>query len=109
MTFIQVVVIVVRDGRSGVNNRLIWIAGIQFIAPLFFKDFDIVNPVVIQSWYHQFGRQFQQVPIGNNIFQGLILKRETGIECALLAPFHDFLGVLINEFHSAVFLPIRCN
>ena len=56
---VRIIVIVIGNGRAGVYNRLVWVAGIQFVAAFFFKDFNIMNPVIVKRGYHGLGRQFE--------------------------------------------------
>ena len=93
---IRIVVIVIGDRRPGVDNGLIRIARVQFITALFFQNFDVMDPVIIKGWNHHLGSQFQQISIGNNIFQRFILKIQTCIPGSFLAPFHDFFGMLVD-------------
>jgi hypothetical protein len=53
-------------------------------------------PVIIKGGDHHLGGEFQQITVGNDIFQGLILKAQACIKGSLLAPFHDFLCVLVD-------------
>jgi len=92
---VRIIVIVKGNSRPGIDDGLIRIAGIQFVPAFFFQDFHIVNPVIIQGWNHQFGSEFQQIPVGNDIFQAFILKTQTCIQGPLLAPFHYSLSMLV--------------
>ena len=96
---VGVVVVVIGDRRPRVDHGLIGVAGIEFIFALALEHLHVVNPVVIESGNHQFGRQLEQVPVGHHIFEGLVFKAQAGLPGARLASLHDVLGVLVDQFH----------
>ena len=57
-------------------------------------------PVVVERRDHYFGRELKQIAVCDDILQALGGKGKTGGPGALLTPFHDTLGMLIDKFHG---------
>jgi len=103
---VRIVVVVERDGRPGVDHRFVGVAGEELVTSLPLEDLDVVHPVVVHGGDHDLGGQLEQVAVGHEVLEGLVVEAQPGVAGPRLAPFHDGLGMLIDELHVPV-SPIR--
>ena len=75
---VRIVVVVVGDRRSRIDDRFIRIIGIEFVAALFLENLDVMNPIVVECGDHHLGCQLKQVPVGNDVLQGFFFKPQPG-------------------------------
>src|SRR3989344_3353598 len=99
---IGVVIVVVRYGRSSVNNGLIRIVRNDFVKPFISDNFYIINPVVVKSRNHYFGTKFKHVLIGNDILKRFSLNIQANSFGSFFTFFHYFLSSLVYQFHFAL-------
>ncbi len=71
---VRIVVIIIGNGRPGIDNGFVRIGGIGLIHSFAGQYFHVMNPVVIEGGDHNLGAQFNHVPVGYNILKGLVVK-----------------------------------
>ena len=96
---VGIVVVVKGDRRAGVDHRLVGVGRVQFIFALFAQHLHVVDPVVVKGRDHDLGREFQKIPVGDDILQGFVAEAQAGVPGPFLAALHDPLGMLVDEFH----------
>jgi len=97
---VGIVVVVEADRRPGIDDGLVGVVRIQLVLALLAQHFDVVYPVVVHRRDHDLGREFEQIAVGYDVLEGLIAEAQSGVAGALLAPFHDRLGVLVDQLHA---------
>ena len=53
---VRIIVVIKRNGRSGIDDGFIRISGIQLVLTLFFQNLDVMNPIIIKRGDHDFWR-----------------------------------------------------
>ena len=97
---VRVVVVVKGDRRTGIDHRFIGVARIELVFALLLEDLHIVHPVVVERGNHHLGRELDQVAVGNDVLQALVLEAQAGIAGSGLATLHDGFRMLIDQFHG---------
>ncbi len=89
---VGVVMIVIRNRRPSVDNRLIRVMGEDAVHPFVAYDLHILHPIVVERGDPVFRHQFEEIFIQNTVFQCVIMELKA---CGPGCPF-AFLHV---RFH----------